>query len=85
MSDLFKQLEKKRISLPDDIFVLLGSCNSYKTFDTVKHLASTAVGGDNSSYEVKYNIPGRGEFTEAIVHKVTNGISVNYTESYMRS
>ncbi|MBP6285261.1 MAG: DUF4914 family protein, partial [Paludibacteraceae bacterium] len=39
---------------------------------------------DNLEFEVKYDIPGQGEFTEAIVHRVTNGISANYTEAYMR-
>lgn len=85
MSDLFKTLEKKRVSLPDDVLVVLGGCKSFKTFDTVKQLANAAVGGDDcNSYEVKYDIPGKGEVTEAIVHKVTNGISANYTEAYMR-
>ncbi|HOT14566.1 MAG TPA: DUF4914 family protein [Bacteroidales bacterium] len=84
MEDLFKKLEKKRISLPDDALIMLSGCKSYKTFDTVKELASAAVGGDQASYEVKYQIEGKGEMTEAIVHRVTNGISVNYTEAYMR-
>ena len=84
MRDLFKKLENKRISLPDDVYVVLGGCKSFKTFDTVRQLASAAVGGDNSSYEVKYQIPDKGEVTEAIVHKVTNGISANYVEPYMR-
>jgi hypothetical protein len=84
MEDLMRKLEKKRIGLPENVQVVLGGCKSFTTFDTVKQLASAAVGGDNSSFEVKYEIPGKGEFTEAIVHKVTNGISVNYTEPYMR-
>lgn len=84
MEDLFKKLEKKRISLPDDALIVLSGCKSYKTFDTVKELASAAVGGDQASYEVKYQIEGKGEVTEAIVHRVTNGISANYTEAYMR-
>jgi hypothetical protein len=85
MSDLFKVLEKKKISLPDDAVVILSSCKSFQAFDTVKQLAAAAVGGEgNSRFEVKYNIPGKGEITEAIVHRVSNGISANYTESYMR-
>lgn len=84
MSNLFKKLEKRRISLPDDVLVVLSGCKSYKTFDTVKQLADAAVGYDQSSYEVKYDIPGKGEISEAVIHRVTNGISANYTESYMR-
>lgn len=85
MSEFFKVLEKKKISLPDDAFVILSSCKSFQSFDNVKELAVAAVGGEgNASFEVKYNIPGKGEVTEVVVHKVTNGISANYTESYMR-
>ena len=84
MSDLFKTLEKRRISLPDDVIVILSGCKTFSTFDTVRQLATAAVGGDNNCFEVKYDIPGKGEVTEAIVHKVTNGISANYTEAYMR-
>ncbi len=84
MGDFIKNLEEKNISLPNDVLEILGSCKSYKTYDTVKDLAVAAVGGDNESFEVKYNIPGKGEVTEAVVHKVNNGISANYTEAYMR-
>lgn len=85
MSDFFKVLEKKRISLPDDALVVLSSCKSFRAFDTVKQLAVAAVGGEeNNSFEVKYDIPGKGEYVEAIVHKVSNGISANYTDAYMR-
>lgn len=85
MNDLFKVLEKKRVSLPDDALVILSSCKSFKVFDTVKQLANAAVGGEGSnSFDVKYTIPGKGEITEAIVHRVNNGISANYTEAYMR-
>jgi len=84
MSDLFKKLRKKKISLPDDALIILGGCRSFRTFDTVKELAYAAVGGDNSSYEVKYQVEGKGELTEAVVHRVSNGISANYTDSYMR-
>jgi len=84
MEDLLKKLEKKRMALPDDVQIVLGGCKSFTRFDTVKQLAHAAIGGGNSSYEVKYEIPGKGEFTEAIVHRVSNGISANYTEAYMR-
>ncbi len=84
MSDLFKVLEKKRVSLPDDVLVILSDCRSFTAFDTVNQLAIAALGGNNNIFEVKYDIPGKGEVAEAIIHKVTNGISANYTEPYMR-
>jgi hypothetical protein len=85
MKDLFKALEAKKISLPDEVQILLNSCKKYTVFETVEDLASAAVGGEgNNKYEVKYDVPGKGEYTEAIIHRVTNGISANYTEAYMR-
>ena len=84
MEDLFRSLERKRISLPVDAFAALSGCKSFRTFDTVKQLASVAVGDNLNSFEVKYQIEGKGEITEAIVHKVSNGISANFTEAYMR-
>ncbi|MBN1416442.1 MAG: DUF4914 family protein [Bacteroidales bacterium] len=83
--NFFKVLESKKITLPDDVYMLLNSCKKYTVFDTVNQLKDAAVGGvDNNTYEVKYDIPRKGVFTEAIVHRVTNGISANYTEPYMR-
>ncbi len=85
MSQLISQLEKAGITLPNELLDLLSSCKSYTVFDTVDQLAIAAVGGkDNNTFEVSYDIPGKGKVTEAIVHRVTNGISANYTESYMR-
>ncbi len=85
MKDFFKILDKKKIIIPDDAFFLLNCCKGFSVFDTVEQLAIAAVNGkDNNYFEVKYDIPGKGEFTEAIIHRVTNGISANYTEPYMR-
>lgn len=85
MKDFFEVLKKKKITLPDDVYILLMSCKEFKLFDTVEQLAITSVDGENNNtFIVKYDIPGQGEFTEAIINRVTNGISANYTESYMR-
>ena len=85
MKDIFQVLGKKNIALPQDVNMLLKSCQNLTVFDSVEQLAIAAVGGENrNTFEVKYDLPEKGEYTEAIVHKVTNGISVNYTEPYMR-
>ena len=85
MKDFFKLIEKKKITLPDDVYILLSSCKKYTIYNSVDQLADAALGGTgNLSYEVKYEIPGKGEYTEAVIHKVTNGISANYTDAYMR-
>lgn len=85
MSQLISQLEKAGITLPEEVLNLLSSCKSYTVFDTVEQLSIAAVGGkDNNTFEVSYDIPGQGVVTEAIVHRVSNGIAANFTESYMR-
>ncbi|MFQ3579042.1 MAG: DUF4914 family protein, partial [Bacteroidales bacterium] len=76
MNDFLRTLEKKKISLPDDLFVLLQSCKSYTLYENTEDLAKAALGGNELSYEVEYDIPGKGKITEAIVHKVTNGTTV---------
>lgn len=85
MDNFFKVLEQKKIVLPAQVLQLLNECKSFTVFNSVEELAVAAVGGkDNNSFDVKYDIPGKGEYTEVKVHRVTNGISANYTEAYMR-
>ncbi len=85
MRNFFDLLDEKKIILPDNVNNLLKSCRSFKLFETVEDLSIAATNGkENHVYQVKYDIPGKGEYTEAIVHRVTNGISANYTEAYMR-
>lgn len=85
MSDLFTILKQKGVILPENISTLLHNCKKLTVFDTTDDLANAATNGvENVSFEVKYQVPGIGEHTEAIVHRVRNGISANYTEAYMR-
>jgi len=85
MEDLNKALEAKSIILPENINSLLKACKKLSVFDTTQDLAIAATGGnENDEFEVSYDIPGKGKYTEAIVHRVRNGISANYTEAYMR-
>ncbi|MDD2619040.1 MAG: DUF4914 family protein, partial [Bacteroidales bacterium] len=85
MNDFFTQLTKRQILLPDKVHNVLSSCKYFRVFDSVEQLSIAAVGGEQQScYEVAYDIPGKGLVSEAVVHKVKNGISVNYTEAYMR-
>lgn len=85
MSDLFAILKQKGIQLPENISSLLQNCEKLSLFDTTEDLAIAATNGvENVSFEVKYQVPGKGEYTEATVHRVKNGISANYSEAYMR-
>lgn len=75
----------RNLTIPPEVENLLNSAKSVTHFNTADELRNVATGGpENSSFEVKYDVPGIGEYTEAIVHRVENGISANYTEAYMR-
>lgn len=85
MSQLISQLNQVGITLPDELLDLLSSCKAYTVFNTVNELALAAVGGpESNNFEVSYEIPGKGVYTEAVVHRVSNGIAANYTDPYMR-
>ena len=85
MRDLLTELDKKGIVLAENISSLLRKCKKLSVFDNTQDLAIAACNGEkNVEFEVKYDVPGKGEYTEAIVHRVRNGISANYTEAYMR-
>jgi hypothetical protein len=85
MTEMFKVLKEKNIVLPDKVTGLLESCKSYFVFNTTNELAEASTNGkENIEFKVKYDIPGKGEYVEAVVQRVKNGISVNYTEAYMR-
>ena len=85
MSQLEGILKEKGITLPKDVKDVLDNCASYTLFNTIEELQDVAVGGKgNLSYDVNYDIPGKGVYTEAVVHKVSNGISANFTEPYVR-
>ncbi len=85
MSKLITNLEKAGVTVPVELLDVLNSCKNYTVFNSVEELRIAALGGsDNNSYEVKYDVPGKGEYTEAIIHRVSNGVSANYTDAYMR-
>ncbi len=78
-------MSSEKIKIPAEVAALLQDCKSAECFVDTAGLARASVGGEgNYSFDVKYDVEGKGEVTEAVVHKVTNGISVNYTETYMR-
>lgn len=81
--NLISVLEEKNINIPDNVRALIEGCRSFKLFNSTEDLAIAATNGEDE-FTVKYDVPGQGEFTEAIVQRVKNGISANYTEPYMR-
>ncbi len=85
MEELFNVLKSKNISLPANINSLLKEAKSVTFFNTTEELANASTNGKhNAEFEVKYDVPGKGEYTEVIVKRVKNGIAANYTEAYMR-
>ncbi len=65
--------------------VLESNDRPVRFFEKYEDFVDASLGGkDNLLYEVAYEVPNQGNITEAIVHRVTNGISVNYIEPYMR-
>lgn len=85
MEELFKHLEEIGIKLPENLVDVLKGAKSVTLFNTTEELADASTNGkENVQFEVKYDVPGKGEVTEAVVQRVKNGISANYTEPYMR-
>jgi hypothetical protein len=85
MENLLKILNEKHIELPADLLELLAKAKSFSVFQTVEEIAAVATGHpDQLSFDVIYDVPGVGQVTEAVVHRVKNGISANYPEKYMR-
>lgn len=81
--EFFEILEERNIAIPANIKELLSECKSLSVFNSTEKLAIASTDG-KAEFEVKYDVPGKGEYTEAIVQRVKNGVSANYTEPYMR-
>ena len=65
--------EKRGIRLPPEIAVLAASSPKAVFFNNPAEILSESTGGtDDLYYDVKYDIPGRGEVTEVILNRVTN-------------
>lgn len=85
MKEILRKLQNKNIIIPDNILGLLSECKSCTLYSDTTELAIAALGGEfNTTFEVVYDIPGKGVVTEAIIHKVKNGVSANFTDPYMR-
>lgn len=85
MNNLIKICNEKSIILPEAVKDILQSGKSVTLFNSTDELAIAATNGiQNVEYKVRYDVPGKGEYVEAIVQRIKNGISANYTEAYMR-
>jgi hypothetical protein len=73
------------LALPADVRTVLDRAPSVTWADNADDLIDLACGGaGGTSFDVRYDVPGRGYVNEASVARVRNGIVANYPEPYMR-
>lgn len=72
-------------SLPEEVAELLNSAPTVHLPKTRGELLELALGGGGlDTFEVAYEVPGKGPIVEATVIKCRNGLAVNYSDLYMR-
>ncbi len=75
----------KSLRLPPALRDIFEQAPSVTWFSTSAELIEAACGGPGSdSFEVAYDVPGKGRVLEVTVSRVRNGIAANYVEPYMR-
>ncbi len=73
-----------KLGICNEVSEVLNSCKSILLPKTREEIFSLAMGyKDKGTFEVSYDVDGK-EVLEATVTKVSNGLSINYIESYMR-
>lgn len=71
--------------LPPELQEVLAGCPSFLVPQDRQAILELARGPDGSgTYEVAYDIPGRGPVPEAVVTPCKNGLSINYLDPRMR-
>ncbi len=77
--------EWQKINPPAHVADILAAAPEVTVPASLAELVDASVGGpDQDAFEVAYDVPGKGRVVEAVVARVRNGISANYTEPYMR-
>ena len=77
-------MDWKKYNPPAEAIDVLENCPSVKIVSSTAELLEMACGGDSCSFDVEYEVPGKGSVVEATVSRVRNGLSVNYPDVYMR-
>ena len=73
------------LRLPAEISAILKQARSVCFPNDREDIFRRAMGNtDSDTYEVVYDIPGKGQITEAVVTRCKNGYSINYTDPAMR-
>lgn len=71
-----------KMRLPEEACAVLSAAPRVVVAESVEQLAALAAG--EGSFDIAYDVPGRGRVVEATAARVRNGIVANYTEAYMR-
>ncbi len=75
----------KNYNAPPEAEDILAGCKGLRLVGSTDELLLLACGGPGrNSYEVAYDVPGKGRIVEATVALVRNGVAANYIEPYMR-
>lgn len=75
----------QKFILSDEVMSVLKDCKKVVFPKTREELLSLSFGDDsNSSFDVVYDVKGKGPVIEANVTRCKNGAAVNYMEDYMR-
>ncbi|MDZ4656198.1 MAG: DUF4914 family protein [Bythopirellula sp.] len=75
----------RSMPLPSELQEVLASCPNFMVPQDRQSILSLALGPEqNGTYEVAYDVPGKGSIVEAVVTKCKNGLSVNYLDPLMR-
>ncbi len=75
----------RQFELPEQIAHILERCSSCVFPKDRQDILKLAMGNtDADTYEITYDVPGKGTVVEAKIDRCKNGLAVNYLESYMR-
>ncbi|GAB6091209.1 DUF4914 family protein [Spirochaeta dissipatitropha] len=80
-------MDKKLLSkfvLAEDVRKTLESVKSIIIPQDREQMLDLTFKGEKDTFEVGYDVPGKGFYVEATVDRCKNGASVNYTDAYMR-
>ena len=75
----------RKLNLPEYVQDILNQSQGVIIPKTRNELLTLAMGNDeNISFDVEYEVEGKGKVLEATATKCKNGIVINYMEDYMR-
>ncbi|VAX37997.1 FIG00614596: hypothetical protein [hydrothermal vent metagenome] len=75
----------KNIELSKELQDVLENAKKVITVESKADLVELSMGGNGAdTFEVAYDISGKGRYVEVNVDRCRNGVSANYTEAYMR-